>query len=164
MIPLNLNKIKQHLKSKGIESEIQPETEQLCLILKLGDREFPLFLRVYEGNELLQMLTFLPCQTKPETLGDTARILHLLNKEMDTPGLGMDETSSVVFFRVMIPAKDKKIDPQILDAYLSATQVVCQSFAPVITAVAYGGITFDELMKNSKDRGDQFFSQSQLRP
>jgi len=160
MIPLNLDNVKQHLHSKGIESEIQKETDQLCIVLKIGDRDFPLFIRIYEGNELLQLLAFLPCNTKESALGDTARLLHLLNKEIDTPGFGMDETSSVVFFRTMLPVKDKKIDPQLFDAYLNATQVVCQSFAPVIAAVAYGGITFDEVLKKSKEHGGPSVSQT----
>jgi len=163
MIPLDLTKIKSYLSTKGIESEIQKETDQLCILLKIAEREFPLFIRIYEGGELVQLLAFLPCNTKTETLGDTARLLHLLNKEIDTPGFGMDENSLVVFYRCMIPVKEKKIDDKLFDAYLNATQVVCQSFAPVVAAVAYGGITFDEVLKKSKEHG-QSLSQSQIRP
>lgn len=163
MIPLDLNKIATHLRSQGIETELQKETNQLCILLKIAEREFPLFIRIYDGAELLQLLAFLPCNTKSATLADTARLLHLLNKEIDVPGFGMDEGPKVVFYRCMIPVKDKQIDEKILDSYMSATQVVCQSFAPVVAAVAYGAVTFDEVMKKSKEQNNQTLSQSQLK-
>lgn len=162
MLQLNFDKIKKHLTLKGIQSEFQNESNQLCVILKLGEREFPLFFRIYDGEELLQMLAFLPCTTKPETLADTARLLHLLNKEIDTPGFGMDENSFTVFYRIMIPAKNKEVDTKFFDAYLNASQVVCQSFAPVVAAVAYGALTFEDVLKKSKEHGS--LSQSQLKP
>ncbi|MEI8366321.1 MAG: YbjN domain-containing protein [Parachlamydiaceae bacterium] len=164
MILLQLSRIKQHLYTKGMESEIQEDSNQLCILFKIGERDFPLFLRIYEGSELLQIVAFLPCHTTAETLNDTARLLHLLNKETDTPGFGMDETSSVVFFRIMIPGKEKKVDEQVLDAYLHATQVICNSFAPVIAAVAYGSITYDALMQQTKEQGSSSLTQSQMKP
>lgn len=163
MIPLELHKIRTHLRSLGIESELQTETNQLCILFKIAERDFPLFIRVYEGGELLQLLGFIPCNTKKETVADTARLLHLLNKEIDLPGFGMDENSEVVFYRCMIPAKDKKIDGNILNSYINATQVVCQSFAAVIAGVAYGAATFDEVVAKSKENKSQSLSQSNLK-
>lgn len=162
MLQLNYAKIKKHLSTKGIESEMQAETNQLCAIQKIGEREYPLFFRIYDGDELLQLLAFLPCNTKPETVGDTARLLHMLNKEIDTPGFGMDENSHVVFYRCMIPAKNKEIDTKFFDAYLNATQLICQSFAPVVAAVSYGAATFEEIVKRSKEHGDGSVSKTQL--
>lgn len=162
MIPLELNKIAAHLRSEGIEAEIQKETNQLCILYKIADREYPLFIRIYEGGELLQLLAFLPCNTTPSTRADTARLLHLVNKEIDIPGFGMDEDSEVVFYRCMIPAKGKLLNEKILDAFMSASQVVCQSFAAVVAGVAYGAVTFDEVIKKSKEH-NQSLSQSQLK-
>lgn len=153
MIPLTNDQIKKYLTSKGIQSEIQKETDQVSVILKLGNKEYPLFFRVYEGGELLQLLTFLPCNTKEETVAGTARLLHLLNKEIDTPGFGMDEAAEVVFYRCMIPTKEAQVEEKLLDAYLNATEIVCQSLAPVIAAVAYGALTFEEVLKKSKEHG-----------
>ena len=163
MIPLELDKIQNHLRSQKIEVELQKETNQLCILLKIAEREFPLFIRAYEGGELLQLLAFLPCNTKEATVADTARLLHLLNKEIDVPGFGMDEEPEVVFYRCMIPVRDKQIDEKILDSYMNATQVVCQSFAPVIAAVAYGAITFDDVIKKSKEQSNQSLTQSHLK-
>lgn len=162
MIALDLNKIRSHLKSQGIEAELQTETNQLCIILKTGPAEYPLFIRIYEGGELLQLLAFLPCTTKPETLPEIARLLHLLNKEIDTPGFGMDEDSQMVFFRCMIPVKDKQVDENLLNSYMNATQVVCQSFAPVVAGVAFGAVTFDEVVKKSKEQSNESLTKAHM--
>lgn len=162
MIALDLNKILTYLRSQGIEAEYQKETNQLCILFKTAEREYPLFIRIYDGNELLQLLAFLPCNTKTSTLNDTARLLHLLNKEIDTPGFGMDEDSNVVFYRCMMPIKEKEVDENILHSYINAIQVVCRSFAPVVAAVAYGAVTFDEVIKKSKEQSGQSLTQAQL--
>ena len=160
MLQPNLNAIKQHLLSQGIEAEIQKETNQLCILLKIADREYPLFIRIYEGEELLQLLSFLPCNTKTSTLADTARLLHLLNKEIDIPGFGMDESADVVFYRCMIPIKNKIIDESLFNSYLNASQVVCQSFSPVIAAVAYGAISYENVLAKAKENSGQSLAQS----
>lgn len=163
MLKLDLHKISKHLENQKIDAQLQKETNQLVIILKIAEREFPLFIRVFDGEELLQILTFLPCTIKPNTMADTARLLHLLNKEIDLPGFGMDEAASVVFYRFMLPAKDKHIDAAIFDAVLNAAQVVCTSFAPVIAAVSYGTATFAEVVKKASEQsGGQSLAQSQL--
>lgn len=162
MIRLEIEKIQEHLRRKGLEAQLQKETQQLYLIFKIAEREFPLFIRVFEGGELLQLLAFLPCNTKANTLGDTARLLHLLNKELDIPGFGMDESSSVVFYRCMLPAPKKQLEETLFDAFLNSIQLVCKSFAPVIATVAYGGATFDEIIKKTQEQGKKPLSQSQL--
>lgn len=152
MVPLDLHKISEHLKTLGLATEIQKETGQLFGTVKIEDKEIPLFFRIYDGEELLQVLAFIPCNTKGETLNDTARLLHLLNKEIDIPGFGMDETTDTVFYRTLIPVKDKKIETKILDAYVNAVQLASVSFAPVIAAVAFGALTFEDVLKKSKEQ------------
>ncbi|MEI8124715.1 MAG: YbjN domain-containing protein [Parachlamydiaceae bacterium] len=153
MITLNLRKIKEHLHLSGVESEIQEETDQLCVILKLHEQEFPLFIRVYDDGELLQLIAFFPYTIKESAFGDVARLLHLLNKEIDIPGFGMDETTAVTFFRVMIPAENKKVGAKLFDAYLGSIQMVCQSFAPVVAGIGSGMMTFEEMLRKTKEHG-----------
>jgi len=160
MIPLKLDQLQKHLKKNQIESQFQKETDQLCILLKIAEREFPLFIRIFDNNELVQLLAFLPCNFKEETVQDTARLLHLLNKELDIPGFGMDENVAVVFYRCMIPAQNKEISEPIFDAFLNAVQVVCKSFAAVIAAVAYGAVSFEDVVKQSKE---QSISQKHLK-
>jgi hypothetical protein len=163
MIPLTLHSIQEHLRSKQIEAEYQPETEQLYIVLKIGEQEYPLFVRIFEGNELLQLLAFLPCNTKTATLNDTARLLHLLNKELDTPGFGMEESSMMVFYRLMIPVYHNQVAAPLLEAYFNALQVVCKTFAAVIAAVALGMATFEEVVAKAKETdAQQSVAQSKL--
>lgn len=150
MLTLTLNEILKHLKTKGTLVEWQKETDQLCIMFKIAEREYPLFIRIFEGGELLQLLAFLPCTTSTNTYGETARLLHLLNKQVDLPGFGMDEATDTIFYRCMLPVHNKKIDSQILDALLNATEVVCTSFAPIIAAVAYGTVSFEDVIKQAK--------------
>jgi hypothetical protein len=163
MIPLTLDKIREYLHTQGMEAAFQKESNQLCILFKTADREYPLFIRIYEGDELLQLLAFLPCSTKPETVADTARLLHLLNKEIDIPGFGMDEDSGTAFFRCMIPTKEKKVDEALLNSYLNVIQVICQSYAPVVASIAYGAITFDEMLKKVKEQSGQSFTKNLLK-
>jgi hypothetical protein len=163
MIPLDLENILKHLKKNAIEAQLQKDTNQISIVFKIAERDFPVFIRIYDGQELVQLLAFLPCSTKQNTIADTARLLHLLNKELDVPGFGMDESASVVFYRCIIPAKNKQFDKDLFDAFLNAVQVVCRSFAPVIAAVAYGGVSFEEVLKKSLETGNRSVAQSQLR-
>lgn len=155
MIPLDLNKIIEFLHTKGMEASYQKESNQACILFKIAEKEYPVFIRIYESGELLQLLAFVPCTLKPETFADTGRLLHLLNKEIDIPGFGMDENSEVIFYRCMIPVKDKMLDEALLNSYLNVIQVVCQSFAPVVASVAYGAVTYDEVLKKTKEQKDK---------
>lgn len=164
MIPLELNKIQAFLKSKGMEAEYQKETDQLFLLFKIAEQEYPLFMRIFEGGELFQLLAFLPSNTKTSTLNDTGRLLHLLNKELDTPGFGMDESSSVVFYRIMLPVYNNEVNESLIDAYIGVIQVVCKTFAPVISAVAYGSVSFKEVLSKVKAAISQdFLAKSKLK-
>lgn len=151
MIKLDLKAIQEHLANSRIEGILQPETNQLYFLKKIGQTDFPVFIRIFDTGELLQLLAFLPCTLMSESANDTARLLHMLNKEMDLPGFGMDENSRVVFYRCMLPVKNKAIDPLLLDAYLNSLDLVCQSFAPVITAVAHRTLTLDEVLKEAQN-------------
>jgi hypothetical protein len=143
------------LKSKQLAAEYQKETDQLYILFKVHEQEFPLFIRIFEGGELLQLLAFLPCNTTKESLNDTARLLHLLNKELDTPGFGMDESSSVVFYRLMMPIQNRTVDTRLLEAYIGVIQMVCKTFASVITAVALNAVTFEEVLTKAREAGSQ---------
>ena len=153
MINLELKSLLEHLRDKKIEAQIQKETNQIYILFKIAEKEYPVFLRIFEGGELLQLLAFIPCNIKPEALNDTARLLHLLNKELDIPGFGMDETAMVIFYRCMIPAKDQQIDEALLDAYLNSIQIIAKTFSAVIIAVAYGATTYKEVLKKSEEKG-----------
>lgn len=165
MISLTLDAILDYLTKNGMQAELQKETNQIVIIFKILDREFPVFIRVFEGGELLQLLAFIPCNMKKSAYAETARLLHLLNKELDIPGFGLDEDSSVVFYRCMLPVQDQQISETLFNAYLNSIQLVCKSFSPAIATVAYGSATFEEILKKAQQQNkNKSFTQSQIRP
>lgn len=165
MISLTLDAILAYLSKKGMRAELQTETNQVVIIFKIGDREFPLFIRIFEGGELLQLLAFIPCNMKKSAFAETARLLHLLNKELDIPGFGLDEDASVIFYRCMLPVQDQHIHETLFNAYLNSIQLICKSFSPVIATVAYGSATFEDILQKAREQHkNKSFTQSQLRP
>lgn len=151
MIPLNLNSLLQHLQTKQFDVKDQPETQQIYLLFDIHPLKFPLFIRVLEDSDLLQMLVFMPFTLEHSATADTARFLHLLNKELDIPGFGMDEGSQVAFYRIMLPGKNKKIDSEIFEAYINSMKNICETFYPAIAAVGQGAATFEDVLKKMKD-------------
>lgn len=146
MIKLTYDNVKKVLAKDGLDSQLQPETNQLYAPMKVGEREFPLFARIFEESGLLQFLVFLPCTVAKDRIPDMGRLLHMFNKELDVPGFGMDEVIGVVFFRCMVPSFKHEVEESILDSFLATFKTVCNSFSPAVEALAAGAITFDEML------------------
>lgn len=139
------------MQKNNYEADIQADTQQVYTILKINQKEYPLFLRVFDDGHLLQLLVFIPCQLQREVVPDMARLLHLLNKELDVPGFGMDEMAGVVFYRLMLPTPKKKIDEELLLAFLKTVEHVCHMFATPIEAVGFGQTTLDEILQKAQE-------------
>lgn len=175
MINITLESLLQFMQKNKYESDIQSDTQQVYTILKINQKEYPLFLRVFDEGHLLQLLVFIPCHLEaneqyvleqkeskhqrhepksPEqknVIADLARLLHLLNKELDVPGFGMDEMAGVVFYRLMLPTPKKKIDSDLLLAFLKTVEHVCQMFASPIEAVSSGQMTLDQILAKAQE-------------
>lgn len=149
---LSKDRLLAHLKKKGFNAEHQAETDQIAVILNIDGTDFPLFIRILPQGPVLQLLVFIPCRLQDKTMPDVARLLHLLNKEMDVPGFGLDETANVLFYRVTIPALSNKIDMTLFDTYVGSIQVICRSFTPVITNVSLGTMTFKSVLEKAKNK------------
>lgn len=160
------------MRKNHYEADIQPDTQQVYTIFKIAKVEYPLFLRVFDDGHLLQLLVFIPTPLEPsekfsgdkkraiakeseeklkESTADLARLLHLLNKELDVPGFGMDEMAGVVFYRLMLPTPKKKIDEDLLLAYLKTAEHVCQMFSTPIQAVSSGQMTLDQILAKAHE-------------
>lgn len=151
MSTLSLDAIYTHLKNKKYNPQMQPSTQQVYCMLQIGGKEFPLFFRIYDEGHLLQLITFIPCPSlQPQLMGDMARLLHLLNKELDVPGFGMDETAGAIFYRFMLPTPHKKFEGPVIDAFIKTFEQVCSTFAMPIQAVALGATTLDEILAKAK--------------
>jgi len=172
MIQITPEAILAFMQKSGYEADIQPDTQQVYTILKIEKKEYPLFIRVFDDGHLLQLLAFIPCQleanerfnldnssessTEPsfsssKVIADVARLLHLLNKELDVPGFGMDEMAGVVFYRLMLPTPKKKMDADLILAFLKTIEHVCQMFAAPIEAVSAGHATLDEILEKAQE-------------
>lgn len=150
MIPLELTALQQFLSQK-FDAKIQEETKQIYIIFKIQKYEFPLFIKITEGEHLLQLLLFLPNQTRENSINDLSRLLHFINKEMDIPGFCTNEEANVVFYRVMLPAQEKQISKDVLLSIIESIQTVADTFFPVILAVSEGYTTYQEVVKKVQE-------------
>lgn len=152
MIPCSSESLIKFLKAHKHEASLQSETDQVYVIFNVDGQDFPLFFRIYEGEDLLQLLTFFPLQVQSNRFDPIARMLHLLNKEIDLPGFGIDEGVGLVFHRIMIPIFNKKIDTHLLESYLDAIPKLCQQFYAPIAGTAMMDISFEEILKKSQSK------------
>lgn len=142
--------LQKFLADHGLTAQMQPETNQVYVLFKQLNQEFALFIRVYEGGDILQLLTFFPVQVPKERFATMARMLHLINKEVDLPGFGMDEVIGVVFHRIMIPMFDEgQVEETALLSYLEAIPTICQKFLPIIAGTASSELSYDEILKKT---------------
>lgn len=151
MIPLTLDSLYDYLSKNGFAIKRQPETEQLFILFKVEQQEYPLFFRIMDEGDLLQLLAFMPIGADAKTIADLSRLLHLFNKEIDIPGFGMDEGAKVIFYRVVLPANNKKIEGDIVTGYINSINMITETFFPVIVAVVTGKVTFSEVVKKANE-------------
>lgn len=142
---LNLSNLLQYLQKKEHEASLQTETNQILIPIKVKKVEFPFFIRITNDEKLIQMLAFFPCNIKEGSEADTARCLHLLNKELDVPGFGMDDVNGLVFYRYMIPCENKEFNESTIDRFMTAVPGICESFFPLIFNISQGTMKFSEV-------------------
>jgi len=150
MIPNTINSLMKFLKQKGYEAQYQEETDQIYVIFKVGKHEFPLFVRVYDGGNILQLLVFFPLQVPRDRLNAIARLLHFLNKEIDMPGLGMDESVGLVFHRIMLPTATQKIDQDLLESLVNTVPKICDQFFDTLLEAVNSTDDFETIQKKLK--------------
>lgn len=138
----------------GYPADIQELERQLAFGIRqespeFGVLDFPAFLRLYESGDLLQIIVFIPTTYKMGRAPDLARLLHLLNKQLEIPGFGMEEEASVIFYRLMIPF-ERAVDSKTLHRGIKVAEATSIAFAPIITAVAQGATTFHDIVQQQK--------------
>lgn len=147
MINLTHDTLLEHLKERGLEPQLQESTSQIYFPYKSTKQEFTVFLRIYEGGQQLQIMTFFPHPIRPGRFDVMGRVLHLLNKEIDCPGFGLDESTGLSFHRVMLPAEENRVSQKLLNVYLDAIPSLCEQFYPAIFMAATSGLTFEALTR-----------------
>jgi hypothetical protein len=144
---VTLENIQQILSDEGLDVSKQVETDQLYIIFKILEREFPLFIKLSHSGELVQLLMFIPAPLVSQNIPATARLMHVLNKQIDLPGFCIDEDSQVMFYRLMLPAYDQKLDRKLLMMYVNATRSACEAFAALVQGVNQGAISLETVFK-----------------
>lgn len=155
MIPLSINEIHKNLLERKFKAEIQSSTQQIYIVFNHAGREFPLFIKVDETNGVLQLLIFLPCTMRPNAPQEVARLLHLLNKEMDLPGFGMDEQANVIFYRLVMLTHDKQIQGDLLNNIITSMVRISGALLPTISSVA-GGTYFEAISMEARKTLQKF--------
>ncbi len=148
MLELNLPTLHKHLK-KSFDAELQKENKQIAIMLKVSEHEVPLFVGILHDT-LVQMIAYLPFEIKENSAGEVGRFLHLLNKQLDLPGFGMDESAGLIFYRAVIPCLKPEVDEELFDAYLRTLQNACQTVLEGIKQAADSGSPIAQAAKISK--------------
>jgi hypothetical protein len=150
----NIASLKSFFTAKSYQVQDDPNNEQIIINFKLHEQEFPMFVRMANEGELVQLLCFMPFEAKKTALSDLARLLHFINKEVDIPGFGMDEEQGITFFRCLLPVLDGEISDKILEGYIKSIEMATETFAPAIATVAQGAMTFEEVIKKTQEAAE----------
>ncbi|WP_213357826.1 YbjN domain-containing protein [Chlamydiifrater phoenicopteri] len=144
---LNQNNLLNFLRENNF-TPFEETTSRLSYInLNADDHEIPLFFVIRNEGEILQLIAYLPFQLKDPETQATARLLHLLNRDLDIPGFGMDEEQGLMFYRLVIPCLNKQIDGKLLLVYINTVQLACDSFSHAIGLISSGSMNLDELQR-----------------
>ncbi|MBA3957592.1 MAG: YbjN domain-containing protein [Parachlamydiaceae bacterium] len=149
MITLNIKQLLEHLRAQNYDAQFQELTHQVYIVFTIDHREFPLFIKT--DGEVLQLMIFMPCRVEQPVVPDLARVLHLINKELDLPGFGMDENQGLVFYRGFIPSSNGKIESDLLDQILHSMIKLAPTFFPLIAYAVSGTATFNKLVVRAKE-------------
>lgn len=146
MIPFDRDHVLNYLREQKHNVQLQKESQQYYILFHVLSQEFPVFIKIEPSSPLIQLILFLPIEFNPKTNGEVARLLHLLNKELDWPGFGMDETARVIFYRCVLPSINNNVSTHLLDTAMSSMPRLAQAFFPLIAAAARGA-HFDTILK-----------------
>lgn len=150
---LDSHELLQHLNAQGLKPTFDPASGQISVAFNVGGAEVPIFFVIRSESALLQTVAYLPYELSEKTLGNVARLLHLLNKELDMPGFGLDEKIHVIFYRAVIPCLNNQVNEQLLNLYLGTTKVACETFMQVIGKVLSGKMSVDEMLRQKPENG-----------
>ncbi len=145
-------KVKEHpivdsLKELDIEAKIDPVSNQVFTVFHVNKKEFPLFFRELHDGKLLQILAIFPTNIISEKESDVSRLLHKINRQLDLPGLGMNEEIHTAFYRVVIDMVDKKSKKQALQVYLNTVKAICIMLSDAIEGLASGKLNYKQALQ-----------------
>ncbi len=145
---VNQSELLRLLNEKQLQPIIQPGTGLLYVLMKVGiGHEVPIFFVILNEGMLLQTLAYLPFELQKEAGSEIGRLLHLLNRDIDLPGFGMDETQKLIFYRLVVPCIDGEVHEKVIEMLLGTTKVAVETFIEAIRVVASGEMTVEKILK-----------------
>lgn len=144
---LSQDALLKFLTDNELEPSYSEETGQIYVMMHIKKKEIPVFFKLHQEHGLLQLIAYLPIQIHEHAVSDTARFLHLLNKQIEMPGFGMDEKERLMFYRVVIPCLDNQVEPNLLTMHLNVIGMCSENLMHAIALVASG-------KKSMKEMGD----------
>lgn len=149
---LSLSAIFDLLTEMKLSPTLQKENEQIFILLQIAKREVPVFFGIRSNNALLQMIAYLPYELPEKTTAQVARLFHILNKELDMPGFGIDETQKLMFYRAVVPCLNGELNQTLFEHYLSTSKRACETFMDAIAMIAGGMATVDDALKRLRKK------------
>ncbi|SPN73543.1 Uncharacterized conserved protein,Family of unknown function (DUF1790) [Chlamydia serpentis] len=146
---LNQNNLTKFLKNSDQEPLLERESGLIYINIQANDNDLPLFFVIRNEGEILQLICYLPYQLYDAHKGPTARLLHLLNRDIDIPGFGMDEEQGLIFYRLVLPCLNGEIHDTLLRIYIDTIKLVCDSFSHAIGLISSGNMNLDELRRQA---------------
>lgn len=145
---LTQDELLKRLNEKDLKPIIQPKTNLLYVLMRVGiGHEVPIFFVILNDGALLQTLAYLPFELQKEAKSEIARLLHLVNRDIDLPGFGMDENQKLIFYRLVVPCIDNELPDKTLDLLLGSTKIAAETFIEAIRVVASGEMTIEKILK-----------------
>lgn len=152
---LNQNNLTKFLKESNLEPYFEKSSGLIYINILANDHELPLFFVIRSEGEVLQLICYFPYQLSDTHQGATARLLHLLNRDIDIPGFGMDEEQGLIFYRLVIPCLEKHISGPLLRVYIDTVKIISDSFSHAIGLVFTGNMNLDEMKKLAKEKAQE---------
>lgn len=137
--------ILRFLKAEGHGLHTDKQTHQHHFMFPLANIEVPIFVKVFDGNILLQIVGYLPFQIAKGSAPTLARALHVFNREMDLPGFGMEEKEGTVFYRLVYPCPSQQIEEDTARLLIGATALAMETFLLTLKAMEEQKITMEQV-------------------
>lgn len=150
MMKLTHDGIVKLLNERNLKPEYQKDHDQTFIVMNVKSQEVPIFFGIRAEGSLLQLIAYIPFEMHKTTLTEVARLMHILNKEVDMPGFCIDEGQMLMFYRLVVPCLNGEFDERFFNMYLGTIKVALETFMGAILMVSGGQITVDQFLKGSK--------------
>lgn len=129
----------------NVDLDVDPKGRSRVLEMRIDSYSLP---SAKDGAELIiHLFSPYPFLVKEEAVGEMARLMMFLNKGLDTPGFGLDESSKLAFFRYGVLTYNGQQSAQLLMAIIGMIRLLMDTFTDQVEAVA-GGVTARDALSN----------------